>query len=57
MEKTDVHEIHYLVNSKWTPPVGKATADTMTSSIYLKHKMNFYQFDFVSMADSAIGFQ
>jgi len=32
-------------------------ADTRTSSTYLKHKMNLYQFDFVSMADSATGFQ
>jgi len=57
MNKTDVHHIHSLVNSKWTPPVREAMADTMTSSAYLKHKMNLYQFDFVSMADSAKGFQ
>jgi hypothetical protein len=57
MEKTDVHQINYLVNSKWTPPVRKAMADTRMSSAYLKHKMNLYQFDFVSMADSTTGFQ
>jgi len=57
MEKTDVHHIHNLVNSKWSPPVRKAMADTRTSSAYLKHKINLYRFDFVSMADSATGFQ
>jgi hypothetical protein len=52
MENTDVHQIHYLVNSKWTPPVRKAMADTRTSTVYLKHKMNL----FVCKADSATGF-